>query len=111
MEVFKANEKLTPYFESSAGFVFFNEVFKGGLKVGGAYGLGQVYKLENDTQTNVGSCKMIQVSLGWQIGGQILSEIVFFEDRSAVYFYIRVIRSRIESYGYYFSFSCQYFFR
>ena len=80
MDVFKANEKLTPYFESSAGFVFFNEVFKGGLKVGGAYGLGQVYKLENDTQTNVGSCKMIQVSLGWQIGGQILSEIVFFED-------------------------------
>ncbi len=52
---------------------------KGGIGIGGAYGEGQVYKRGQP----VGKVKMVQVSVGFQLGGQVYSQIIFFENESS----------------------------
>ena len=67
------------FFEQAYGYAVFPTIGKAGFVIGGAYGDGLVYI--NDTV--VGSTTMTQVSVGWQLGGQAYSMIVFFRDRAA----------------------------
>jgi lipid-binding SYLF domain-containing protein len=53
-------------------------VGKGGIGVGGAYGKGEVYHRGR----MVGYSSITQLTLGFQLGGQAYSEIIFFRDRS-----------------------------
>ena len=68
------------YFKSSYGYAVFPTVGKGGFVVGGAHGTGRVYKLGK----YIGNASLTQVSVGFQVGGQAYSEIVFFEDQRAL---------------------------
>ena len=86
MEGFKANDKCRPYFENSYGYAVFESIVKGGaFIVGGAYGDGAVYrntsKTVDGTADNVqtGTSKMLQMSLGGQLGVETYAMIIFFE--------------------------------
>jgi lipid-binding SYLF domain-containing protein len=51
------------------------------LGIGGGYGKGNLYVNNKDgSETLAGTSEVIQVSVGFQMGGQLFSEIVFFED-------------------------------
>ena len=63
------------FFDSSKGYAVFPSIGKGGLGVGGAYGKGVLYEKDKV----VGYCDLSQGSIGFQIGGQAYSEIIFFE--------------------------------
>ena len=58
----------------------FPTIGKGGVGVGGAYGKGRVY----EKGKYVGDTSMTQVTVGFQIGGQAYSQIVFFQDEHAL---------------------------
>jgi len=79
IEVFKKPPAVQPFFNSSYGYAVFPTIGKGGLGIGGAYGKGQVYQGGKVT----GTASLIKLSIGWQAGGQVFSEIIFFEDKRA----------------------------
>jgi lipid-binding SYLF domain-containing protein len=62
------------------GWARFPTVGKGGVGVGGAYGKGHVYSKGK----YVGDTSVTQLSVGFQLGGQAYSEIIFFEDEPRV---------------------------
>ncbi|MBT8339106.1 MAG: hypothetical protein HKP58_15885, partial [Desulfatitalea sp.] len=51
----------------------------GAIMVGGAYGKGRVYRGEEVT----GETSLIKASIGFQLGGQAFSEVIFFQDKRA----------------------------
>ncbi len=79
IEVYKKSESVQPFFKDSYGYAVFPTIGKGGIGIGGAYGKGQVYR--KGTVTGVAS--LIKVTIGFQLGGQAFSEIIFFEDKRA----------------------------
>jgi len=82
MDQFQKRESLKPYFTNSYGCAVFSSVAKGGIFfVGGAYGAGEIYKLNSDgsERTLVGKCDLIQAIGGFVLGGEVFSEIIFFE--------------------------------
>ena len=79
IDVFQRSKAVQPFFHNSYGYAFFPTIGKGGLGIGGAYGKGQVYQGGKVT----GTASLIKVSIGWQAGGQVFSEIIFFEDKRA----------------------------
>jgi lipid-binding SYLF domain-containing protein len=76
--------RLDPELEAFAkrghGFAFFPEITKGGLVVGGAYGRGVVY----EQGQHIGYADLTQASLGLQAGGHTYSELVVFENKTAM---------------------------
>jgi lipid-binding SYLF domain-containing protein len=79
IEVFKKSPVVQPFFKNAYGYAVFPNVGKGGFWVGGAYGKGQVYQADRVT----GIAKLFKASIGFQLGGQVFSEIIFFEDKRA----------------------------
>jgi len=73
------NDKIGKYFSSAYGYAVFPSVGKGGLGVGGAAGNGTIYK----GGAIVGDCKLSQITVGFQAGGQAYSEVIFFESAEA----------------------------
>ncbi len=71
---------MAKFFKESAGYVVFPTVGKGGIGIGGAYGTGLVYQKGQC----IGDAKLTQVTLGFQLGGQSYSEVIFFETESAL---------------------------
>ena len=67
------------FFGSSYGYAVFPTIGKAGFVVGGAYGEGRVYV----GGQHVGDATMTQLTVGWQLGGQAYSMIIFFQDRRA----------------------------
>ena len=78
-ELKQTNDKVSKYFSSAYGYAVFPSIGKGGLGVGGAAGNGTLYR----GGSIVGDCKMSQVTIGFQAGGQVYSEVVFFKDKKA----------------------------
>jgi len=68
------------FFKNAKGYAVFPTVGKGAVGVGGAYGKGVLF--EDDTI--VGYCDLTQGSIGFQLGGQAYSEIVFFENEQVL---------------------------
>ena len=68
------------FFQHAHGYAVFPTVAKGGVGVGAAHGSGRVY--ENGRY--IGDTSMTQLAVGWQLGGQAYSQIVFFEDARAL---------------------------
>jgi lipid-binding SYLF domain-containing protein len=62
------------------GYVLFPEVVKAGLGFGGGYGQGVVY----EQGQHVGYADLTLGSVGMQIGGQTFSELVVFENKTAM---------------------------
>lgn len=67
------------FFQSSYGYAVFPTIGKAGIVLGGAYGEGRVYVGGQP----VGATTMTQVTVGWQLGGQAYSMIIFFQDQRA----------------------------
>jgi lipid-binding SYLF domain-containing protein len=67
-------------FESAYGYAIFPTVGKGAIGLGGARGKGGVFELG----TKVGTTTLTQVTIGFQLGGQAYSEVVFFKDKTAL---------------------------
>lgn len=79
--VFKNKDpSIAPYFQSAYGYAVFPTVGKGAFIVGGAYGTGKVYA----QQRLVGLSSITQATIGFQMGGQAYSEIIFFKDQYAL---------------------------
>lgn len=79
VEIFKAAGESSHFFKNAFGYAVFPTIGKGGLVVGAAHGKGNVYR--QGTQT--GTTSMTQVTVGFQLGGQAYSQIIFFEDQRA----------------------------
>jgi lipid-binding SYLF domain-containing protein len=68
------------FFEKSYAYAVFPNVGEGAFIVGGTLGKGRVYV----HGAHVGDSKMGGISLGFQAGGKVYSEIIFFEDKRAL---------------------------
>jgi lipid-binding SYLF domain-containing protein len=71
---------LADVFANSAGYAVFPTVGKAGMGIGGARGKGWVYQHGH----LIGRSTLTQVSIGFQLGGQAYSEVVFFKDQAAL---------------------------
>jgi lipid-binding SYLF domain-containing protein len=67
-------------FSDAVGYAVFPTVGKGAIGIGGARGKGWVYQ----GGAIVGKSTLTQVSIGFQLGGQAYSEIVFFQTKQAL---------------------------
>ena len=79
INIFKQAGESGSFFGNSYGYAVFPTIGKGGIGIGGAYGKGRVYAQGK----YVGDTSMTQLSIGFQLGGQGFSQIVFFEDKRA----------------------------
>lgn len=71
----KADPTLSRFFEGAVGWAVFPTVGKGAIGIGGAHGSGVLF----ERGKAVGTCALTQVTIGFQLGGQAYSEIIFFE--------------------------------
>ena len=76
----KTDEGLKAIFDKASGHVLFPSVAKGGLGVGAAKGTGQLFEKDK----LMGEAKLTQVSIGFQAGGQVYSELILFEDKTSL---------------------------
>jgi len=79
VNVFKKSEAVQPFFKNAYGYAVFPTVGKAGIGIGGSYGTGQVYQGGKVT----GEVSLIKGSIGWQLGGQAFSQMIFFKDKRA----------------------------
>lgn len=79
LHTFEEMPVLKPYFGNSYGFAIFPTIGKGGMGIGGARGHGWVFGGGQLT----GQTTLTQVTIGFQLGGQAFSQIIFFEDKNA----------------------------
>lgn len=79
LESFKSAGESGEFFKTAYGYALFPTIGKGGIGIGGAHGKGRVYV----GGQHVGNSSMTQVTVGFQLGGQAFSQIIFFEDQSA----------------------------
>ena len=80
LNIFKNKSSLKPYFKKARGYAVFPNVGKGGIGIGGARGKGEVFEKGNV----IGSTTLTQVSIGFQLGGQAFSQIIFFKDKKSL---------------------------
>jgi lipid-binding SYLF domain-containing protein len=71
---------LAKVFASAAGYAVFPTVGKGGIGIGAARGKGWVY----ERGRLIGRTTLTQITIGFQLGGQAYSEVVFFKDQAAL---------------------------
>ena len=71
---------LPEFIKSSAGYVVFPSVGKGGLIVGGSNGRGIVYQAGKQ----IGYAQLSKASIGAIAGGQTFSEVLVFQNNAAL---------------------------
>ena len=76
----KTDQSLNSLFNNSYGYAIFPDIGKGAVVVGGAGGNGAVF----EKGKVIGTAKMVQVSVGAQVGGQAYREVIFFENKDAL---------------------------
>jgi lipid-binding SYLF domain-containing protein len=79
INVFRDSPAVQKFFKNSYGYAVFPTIGKAGFVIGGSYGKGQVYRSGKVT----GKVSVVEGSIGFQLGGQAFSQIVFFEDKRA----------------------------
>lgn len=73
---FQKASETQKFFDTAYGYAVFPTVGKGGIGIGAAYGKGRVYR----GGVYTGNSTLTQLSIGFQLGGQAYSEIIFFKD-------------------------------
>ncbi|MDX1569192.1 MAG: YSC84-related protein [Xanthomonadales bacterium] len=68
------------FFDESVGYAVFPKIIKGGLGIGGARGKGLVFA---DGRV-IGEAVLTQGTIGFQAGGQVYAEVIFFESQRAL---------------------------
>lgn len=76
----KSDPGLKKFFDEAAGYAVFPTVGKGAVGVGGAFGRGELYE-GGQLQ---GHCTLTQASIGFALGGQAYTELIFFETQAAL---------------------------
>ena len=71
---------LAKVFAEAHGYAIYPTVGKGAIGIGGAHGKGEVY----ERGVLIGTSSLSQVSIGFQLGGQAYSEVIFFKDKTAL---------------------------
>jgi lipid-binding SYLF domain-containing protein len=79
INVFRESPEVAKFFANSYGYAVFPTIGKAGYVIGGSYGKGQVYRDGKVT----GTSSVVEGSIGFQIGAEAFSEIIFFKDKSA----------------------------
>jgi lipid-binding SYLF domain-containing protein len=79
INVFKESPAVAKFFKNSYGYAVFPTIGKAGFVVGGSYGKGQVYRDGKVT----GKTAVMEGSIGFQLGGEAFSQIIFFQDKRA----------------------------
>ncbi|TKB28517.1 hypothetical protein FCL47_03275 [Desulfopila sp. IMCC35006] len=79
IKVFRDSPVVAKFYRNAYGYAVFPYIGKAGFVVGGAYGTGQVYKGGRVT----GKSTVVKGSIGFQAGGKVFSQIVFFQDKRA----------------------------
>jgi lipid-binding SYLF domain-containing protein len=77
---FKKIPVVAKFFDGAHGYAVFPSVGKGGLGIGGSHGKGQVYR----GGEVIGFTSTSDISIGLQAGGQAYSQIIFFENETAL---------------------------
>lgn len=77
----KHDPGLKAFFDKAYGYAVFPSIIKGGLGVGGASGKGQVF----EGGRVIGTSRLTQGTIGFQAGGQSYSEIIFFQNKTALH--------------------------
>jgi lipid-binding SYLF domain-containing protein len=77
---FKKIEVVAKFFPDAHGYAVFPSIGKGGLGIGGSHGKGQVYR----GGEVIGFTSTSDISIGLQAGGQAYSQIIFFENETAL---------------------------
>jgi lipid-binding SYLF domain-containing protein len=67
-------------FKSAYGYALFPTIGKVGFVIGGAFGKGRVYR----GGKHIGNTEMTQGSIGFQLGAEGFSEVIFFKDKRAL---------------------------
>jgi lipid-binding SYLF domain-containing protein len=70
---------LEKWFKEAHGYAVFPKVGKGGIGIGGAHGKGIVIK--NDK--TIATTSLSQLTVGFQLGGQVYSHFILFKDETA----------------------------
>jgi hypothetical protein len=79
LKVFKDSPTTRGFFDNAYGYAIFPLIGKGGVGVGASYGRGRVYRQGELT----GQVSLVKLSVGFQLGGQAFSELIFFQDKRA----------------------------
>ncbi|MDX9785902.1 MAG: lipid-binding SYLF domain-containing protein [Desulfobacterales bacterium] len=79
IKVFRDSPAVEKFFKNSYGYAVFPTIGKAGYVIGGSYGKGQVYRSGKVT----GKSTVVEGSIGFQAGGKVFSEIIFFQDKRA----------------------------
>jgi len=80
--ILTAKEKdpsLKKWFDSAYAYAVFPKVGKGGMGIGGAHGKGIVIRGD----ATVATTSLSQVTVGFQLGGQVYSQFIMFRDKTA----------------------------
>jgi len=80
IDIKKADPGIEEFINGAAGYAVFPKVGKAGIGIGGAHGKGLV--IVNDKA--IANTSLSQVTVGFQLGGQVYSQFVFFEDATAL---------------------------
>jgi lipid-binding SYLF domain-containing protein len=80
LDVKKDDPSIEKFFSEAAGYAVFPKVGKGGMGIGGAHGKGLVIVNEKA----VGRTSLSQVTVGFQLGGQVYAQFIFFKDETAL---------------------------
>ncbi len=80
IKTLKGKKELKAYFKSSYAYAVFPRVGRGAFGVGGAFGEGAVFQRGKE----IGTSKLMQLSIGLGAGGEQYTEIVFFKDKKAL---------------------------
>ena len=75
----KKDPAMQKWFDTAYAYAVFPRVGKGGIGIGGAYGNGVVIYGDR----TVGTTSMSQVTIGFQLGGQVYSQYIMFRDKTA----------------------------
>jgi len=79
IELFQGIPSVAPYFDSAYGYAVWRRIARGGLGIGAATGRGQVYVNGQVT----GFARLVDISIGFQAGGQAYRQIIFFQNQAA----------------------------
>jgi len=70
---------LEKWFDTAYAYAVFPKVGKGGIGIGGAHGKGIVIRGDS----TVADTSLSQVTVGFQLGGQVYAQFVMFKDETA----------------------------
>jgi lipid-binding SYLF domain-containing protein len=78
--VFRKADEAGKFFSTAYGYAVFPTIGKGAIGIGGAHGKGRVY----EKGAYIGDSTMNQLSIGFQLGGQGFSQMIFFQNEAAL---------------------------